>query len=77
MCLSSLKQVSLLTGGCFLMLKSVFLDSVAKGDCAFLPKAFPNTFATSALWGFQITSQHQVGPLHLAPSPCHNVQQIG
>lgn len=60
-----MKQVSILTGGGFLMLKFVFLDSVAKGADAFLLKAFPNTFATSALWGFQITSQHQLGPLSL------------
>lgn len=53
MCLSSLKQVSLLFGGYFLMLKFVFLDSVAKGDCAFLPKAFPNTFAMSASGDFR------------------------
>lgn len=55
------------------MIEFVFLDSMAKGDYAFLLKDFPNTFAMSALREFQITSKHQVGPLNLAPSPCHSV----
>ena len=36
---------------------------------AFLLKVFPNPFATSALGGFQITEQHQVGLYMWPPVP--------